>query len=75
MDPHPVQMEVAVEHPTPACAQLDGVVPGVQQVSKKKLYHLGVLNAGIQLVHAPAPWEMRTILWSSSCSEAVTGYL
>ena len=33
LDPHPVQMEVPVEHPTPACAQLDGVVLGVQQVN------------------------------------------
>ena len=30
---YPVQMEASVEHPTPVCVQLDGVVPGVRQVT------------------------------------------
>ena len=31
-DIHPVRMEEAVEHPTPAHAQLDGLEPGAEQV-------------------------------------------
>ena len=43
-------MEAPVEHPTPACAQLDGVVPGAQQVSKN-LSHKFIQLAISQLLH------------------------
>ena len=38
-------MEAPVEHPTPAHAQLDGVVPGVEQVSKSSsIYNKNIFS-------------------------------
>ena len=36
-DLQPVQMEASVQHPTPVCAELDGLVPGVQQVQAEEI--------------------------------------
>ena len=36
-DLQPVQMEASVQHPTPVCAELDGLVPGVQQVHAEEI--------------------------------------
>ena len=36
-DLQPVQMEASVQHPTHVCAELDGLVPGVQQVHAEEI--------------------------------------
>ena len=36
-DLQPAQMEASVQHPTTVCAELDGLVPGVQQVHAEEI--------------------------------------